>query len=48
MIAGFTVLVVGFQLGLVGLTKALDIAEEGNSVYSVEPRPLTRRSSDRI
>ncbi|MGI8853400.1 MAG: hypothetical protein ACR2GC_08955 [Methyloceanibacter sp.] len=33
MIAGFTVLVVGFQLGLVGLTKALDIAEEGNSVY---------------
>ena len=33
MIAGFTVLVVGFQLGLVGLAKALDIAEEGTSVY---------------
>ena len=29
MIAGFTVLVVGVQLGLVGLAKALDIAEEG-------------------
>lgn len=33
MIAGFTVLVVGFQLGLVGLAKALDIAEEGSPVY---------------
>ena len=33
MIAGFTVLVVGVQLGLVGLAKALDIAEEGTSVY---------------
>jgi xanthine permease XanP len=32
-IAGFTVLVVGFQLGLVGITKALDIGEEGSPAY---------------
>lgn len=32
-IAGFTVLVVGFELGLVGITKALDLGEVGTPVY---------------
>ena len=32
-ISGFTVLVVGLQLGLVGITQTLDVPEEGTAVY---------------